>query len=121
VVIRKRTYSDGGILNNFAVEPLLNECGFIIGVYTNPINELVKMDSMRKIAERTFDLATLQHGRGKSNLCDVYIESDSFKKFGIFDIKSSKDIFQAGYQACLDRMKEIEIKITKKINASSND
>jgi NTE family protein len=32
--------ADGGIANNFPVEPLLNSCSKIIGVYVNPLKKI---------------------------------------------------------------------------------
>lgn len=88
---------DGGLLNNFPIEPLAKQCDLIIGVHVNPIHKELKKIHMKDIVDRSFHLALSNSVRTKSGQCDVFIEPPELYRFGMFDLSKSTEIFQIGY------------------------
>ncbi len=94
---------DGGILNNFPVEPLENICDVIIGSYVNKIETGMGNNSGFKtvdILDRCFHLATAGAAYSKVNKCAVFIEAP-LQGFDMYDIKQAEKIFDIGYQTAL--------------------
>jgi len=99
VVYNKYLYADGGIMNNFPIEPLLNTCNNIIGSHVNPISNTKDLGSLIKITERSIDLAVSRGVFEKSKLCDLFIEPAKIAGYKIFDFKKSEKLFDLGYEA----------------------
>ncbi len=51
------TLVDGGVLNNFPIEPLINNCDKIIGIHVNAINKVNESVHMRDFLDRSFHFA----------------------------------------------------------------
>lgn len=101
------TLVDGGVVNNFPVEPLLEQCEFLIGVHCNTINENIRINTFRRIVERSFDLAVLGNTVDKFAKVNLLIEDKGFGKYGIFDKKAATTLFRLGYQATLKHHKQL--------------
>jgi NTE family protein len=101
------TLLDGGILNNFPIEPLLPLCNKIIGVHVNPINKNLKEVHMKDIMDRSFHMALSSASRSKIAKCDIYLEPSDLYQFGMFDISKADQIFEIGYQYTLEREEKI--------------
>ena len=104
-----RWFSDGGILNNFPVEPLKVLCDSIIGVYASPLRATDQSDlkSFLAVSYRAFEVGMYYNSRRKFHDCDVLLCPDELTRFGVFDTKSLEEIFQVGYEATIDRMDSI--------------
>lgn len=95
---------DGGVLNNFPLEPLTNICDVVIGSHVNKIEKGINRHSLFKtfdVMDRCFHLAVAQSVYTKVNNCDVFIEP-ALEKYGMNDVKKADEIFKAGYTAALD-------------------
>jgi NTE family protein len=99
-------YCDGGTINNFPVEPLLDICDRIIGVSVNPLGNTRKLNNLKQIAERTFHLAIRSHTMDRKNMCDLYIEPEGLEDYGLLELKSSRKIFDLGYKATIKALEE---------------
>lgn len=101
VLIEKTLYVDGGILNNFPVEPLQKTCDKIIGVYVNPL--ATKSSEAFKhsydVLNRAYEISFGNQSTPKFSQCDVLISPEALKKFGIFDLRTIEPIFNIGYEA----------------------
>lgn len=97
VILKGAYLFDGGILNDFPIEPLENVCEKIIGVFVNSlvINEH-KMGYI-EIMERTLQIALHNNVRKQKERCDVYIEPPEMSRFKIFDFNKMDEIYQFGY------------------------
>lgn len=95
-------YLDGGIINNFPVEPLEDICETIIGVNVNPIGPVSSLGSLRKIAERTFHITLRHQASSKEEKCDIYIEPAYLDQFGLLDVSKAEEIFQIGYRKAVE-------------------
>lgn len=98
-------YSDGGLFDNLPVKPLRDRCDVIIGVHVNPVNSVEKLDSLVRMASRTFHLTVNNTVMNSKNLCDVWIEPESLDQYEILDFKKAEKIYQTGY----DFAKKMEI------------
>jgi NTE family protein len=97
VVIDKKLYIDGGILNNLPVEPLIGHCDRIIGVHTNPIDAKNLPSNMKAVFERTMMMTINYNVYARKGKCDVFLEPKALSKFNVFDFKKGQEIFDIGY------------------------
>ncbi len=98
VKINGSLYADGGILDNLPVKPLKGKCKRIIGVHVNYTGPDDTIDSMMKIAERSFHLSTGARIAEMAKECDLFIEPEGLKKFGLLDIGKGRKMFEIGYK-----------------------
>ncbi|MFW6351260.1 MAG: patatin-like phospholipase family protein [Bacteroidota bacterium] len=92
-------YCDGGVINNFPVEPLRKVCDKVIGVNVNPlVRRKTGFHNLKQIAERTFQLSVRSHVLNRKELCDLFIEPVEADNFGLLDLSSGKAIFKVGYE-----------------------
>jgi len=99
--INKDVYVDGGVFDSMPISPLLGKCKKIIGVNINPRYEQQKLKGLIQIAERSFYLRVISHVESTMKECDVFIEPQALKDYGIFDVKKAQEMFEIGYkEAC---------------------
>ena len=97
-VINGITLVDGGVVDNLPIDPIRNQCDFIIGVHVNPIGELSKIEGMIDMAERTFNLSVAAQIEKKIPDFDIFIEPNELKNFGLTDMKKAREIYKIGYK-----------------------
>jgi NTE family protein len=107
--IDEQWFSDGGIINNFPVEPLRVHCDAIVGVYASPLRTAAKADlkSSFSVSYRAFEVGMYFNSRRKFHDCDILICPPELSRFGTFDSKHLEEIYQVGYEAARSRMDEI--------------
>ncbi len=114
IIINNDIYMDGGVLNNFPVEPLLNDCDLIIGSSCNYLPVVSKITNFRKMAERAAMISISADIDMKRKLCDVFIEPKGMGETSVFDIKKAEEIYWIAYEETLKQLKTdqklIEIK-----------
>lgn len=101
-------YVDGGVINNFPTEPLIDKCDIIIGSYVNSIKKEVDQVHMNNILDRCFHLAMKSSVQNKTQSCTLYIEPQNMSQFSIFNLKRSDEIYDYGYNYALSLEKEIK-------------
>jgi NTE family protein len=106
IAIGSNYYVDGGVLNNLPVEPLDGVCDVIIGVNCNhlPIEHNIK--NIKSLIERTVIMSMNYNVYSRKNKCDFFIEPKGLAKYGVFDIKKAKAIFEFGYETAMDYIDE---------------
>lgn len=97
---------DGGLLNNFPVEPLIGNCDHIIGIHVNPMGAF-KGVRLKGVLERCFQMAIMSTTKTKAGTCDLYIEPTALSKYSVFDIKHARDIFNIGYTAAMEKKEDL--------------
>jgi NTE family protein len=110
VMINNISYVDGGVLDNLPIRPIENQCHFIIGSFVNPTGYEESFNSLIHIAERTFMLNISKEVVEKSKKFDLYIAPALLRNFKILDPEKSAEVFQVGYEATKEKLKEIDIK-----------
>jgi NTE family protein len=90
-------YIDGGITNNFPVEPIHEISSQLIGAYVNPIDIVDEPLGILQTALRSFQLSISSKIQDKKKNMTVFIEPKLLKRYGLFEVNHSKEIFQVGY------------------------
>lgn len=106
-------YVDGGVLNNFPVEPLIGKCDIIIGSHVNAIQKEVAEINMKDLVDRSFHLTIRNTVKDKMSSCNLCIEPPNMSQFSIFDIKKSSEIFEYGYHYTKTLETEIKTLLSK--------
>ncbi|MFT4646017.1 MAG: NTE family protein [Planctomycetota bacterium] len=93
-------YIDGGTLNNFPIEPLKEVCDKIIGIYVNPLKDIVPSDLRHSysVMDRAFEINTSSLSLMKFSQCDLLISPAELNKYGTFSVKDLDTIYDIGYQ-----------------------
>ena len=91
-------YVDGGVVDNFPVTPIVNECRELIGISLNPILPEDHFSNLIKIAERTFRLSVSSNISPKISLCDRIFEPEELGSYGLLDTSKGPDIFKMAYE-----------------------
>lgn len=97
MMISGSTFVDGGVLNNFPVEPIEKICEMIIGINVNPTGYQDEFKNLMSIAERSFHLCFATTLPGKIKKCQLFIEPPGLEKYKLLDISKNKEIFKLGY------------------------
>ena len=109
VKINDQVLVDGGLLNNFPVEPLIGVCDVIIGSHVNKLMTGLTDTSIFKtfnVIERCFHIAIAHTVYEKVRMCDLFIEP-SLHLFDMYDVKHADQIFEIGYETAFQRKEEI--------------
>ena len=109
VEINGQFYADGGIMNNFPVEPLQDQCDFIIGSNVAAVKRIQKKDinSSLKLTNRVTSLMIYASNRLKLKHCDLIFEPPQLETFGILDKKGIKQAFEIGYDHARKKLDKI--------------
>lgn len=101
VIMEGKRYLDGGILNNFPVEPLREFCDVIIGsnVSNWPVQKNIWSRSM--IIQRSFQLAINATTDSKKQYCDVLIDPP-VGHFLPFTKSRINELVEIGYNATME-------------------
>eukprot|EP01133_Synstelium_polycarpum_P003345 gene3345-3804_t len=70
IMIDGQMYVDGGILNNFPVEPLLKDCDFIIGSSCNHLKSVDKITNITTLMGRAGIMSVNKDMEQKAKFCD---------------------------------------------------
>ncbi len=102
-------YADGGILDNLPVRPIKDKCKKLIGVHVNYTGPEDNIDSMLKIAERSFHISTGARISELAKECDLFIEPDELRIFGLLDVGKGRKMFEIGYNEAKKILKESKV------------
>jgi len=109
IVINGHMYVDGGILNNFPVEPLVGNCDLIIGSCCNHLPVITEIKSFGHMIDRAAMIAINANLNVHKSLCDVLIEPHSLGGYGIFDTDAAEEIYMIGYEEGLKAINGNEV------------
>ncbi len=113
IIINDHMYVDGGILNNFPVEPLIGNCDLIIGSSCNHLPVVTEIKSFGSLVDRAAMIAINSSLNTHKISCDVVIEPHGLGGYGIFDTDAADEIYMIGYEEGLktingnEKLKEI--------------
>lgn len=111
VALGNTLFCDGGITNNFPVEPLQIFCEVIVGVYVNPLEKIAIKDlnSTAEVVERAYLIIRSAASKNKFADCDVLIVPPQLNQYGILNRANTDKIFQIGYEEAKKRLQESEL------------
>ncbi|MGO3181679.1 MAG: patatin-like phospholipase family protein [Aequorivita sp.] len=103
-------YVDGGILNNFPVEPLKGKCDKIIGVFINSLKKVSIKDLKHSysVADRALKIRAASESLSKFTDCNFVILPKDIGDYGIFGMSNIDAIFELGYSATIKALEENE-------------
>jgi NTE family protein len=90
---------DGGVLKNFPVSTIRNDCEKVIGINATvkPTDEF-KL-SMLNVASRSYELMFKANILHDKELCDLLIEPLDMGHYATFDSIKGREIFEMGYKS----------------------
>lgn len=99
-------YVDGGVFMNLPVRPIRDLCEKIIAVEINSIDSKQNVANMIHMAERSFHLTLASNSRIDKKLSDLFIAPDDMIRFSMFDLTHVKEIYEQGYKAAKEALKD---------------
>ncbi len=109
VMINNEMFVDGGVLDNFPVEPLRKNCDIIIGSSCNHLPVVDKIVNFRKLIERASIMSINADMRVKAKYCDVMIEPKGMGATSIFDVSKAEELFWLGYNEALNVIRNSKV------------
>ncbi len=97
--IEDSLYADGGVLDNFPVDPLLGYSLDIYGSYVCPLKKLNVTDFKNSfnVVDRAVNLMMHNISVQKFDFCKMVFCPDDLEEFGLFKTGQADRIFQIGY------------------------
>ena len=109
IAIGDQLFVDGGIIDNFPIEPLIGLCDKILGVYATPLREPapVDLDSGFNISQRALEIGMYTASKRKFHQADYLLCPAELARYSTFDTRRHAEIAAIGYQATRERIGEI--------------
>jgi NTE family protein len=93
-----RQLVDGGLLNNLPIEPLLSLGYPIVGVHCNPINREGRLPNLRRVVERTLQIALSANVATRKTQCALLLEPPELQQYRPLDFRKAPELFEIGYR-----------------------
>jgi len=104
--IKNQHYVDGGIMKNFPVSTIREDCDLVIGVNASPLTAPAYKMKIMDVAIRTYHFMFRSNIVSDKALCDILIEPDHIYDYDLFETEKADEIYQLGYNAALQELKE---------------
>jgi len=91
-------YVDGGVLQNFPVTTIRNDCEKVIGINASPQVNASYKPGILNVASRTYHFMFKANISYDKELCDLLIEPVDMGNYYMFDIDKGREIFELGYR-----------------------
>lgn len=110
VEIENCLYADGGIMNNFPIEPLVGKVDYIIGSNVSVIKKVDKkaISSSLQLANRTTALMIYAINRQKIHQCDLIFEPLELESIGVLDKTGIEKAYTIGYESAMRQLRELQ-------------
>lgn len=107
VRIGDEVHVDGGVLDNFPIEPLIGNCDILIGSHVNSIgyDELKKL-SLIKEFDRILHLAIASSVYAKASTCDIFLDPPGMTKFSLFKKTGIEEMWEIVYDYTCEILEE---------------
>jgi len=105
-----RWYADGGVINNFPIEPLRGRCDVVVGHYASPLRSVTRKDlsGVLAVSERALEVGMHFASKQKFHECEVMLTCPELSNYGLFDTKHHDEIFDLGRRTTLAAMDSIQ-------------
>jgi len=104
-------YFDGGVIDDFPVEYLLDSCDYIIGSYANPLS-MISIDTLKhsyQVLNRAYEINLHHHVHKKFHHCDLLIRPLELSRYHTFSMYSASEIFELGYREAVKQFSAIDV------------
>ena len=100
VDLNGQLYADGGIMNNFPLEPVHGEVDFVIGSNVSIVGQLNKnsLKNSFQITGRVTGLMIYAINQKKLEACDLLLEFKALENIGVLDRKGIEKAYLVGYE-----------------------
>ena len=98
-----RRLVDGGLLNNLPVEPLLGRGAPVVGVHCNPINREARLLTLRRVMERTLQIALSANTTARKAQCALLLEPPQLCEYRPLDFRKAAALFEIGHRYTLSQ------------------
>ncbi|HEX2922343.1 MAG TPA: patatin-like phospholipase family protein [Bacteroidales bacterium] len=109
VKIGNQTYVDGGVLDNFPVRIIENDCNILIGSFVNQVGPIEKISGLISLAERTFMLSMSKEIVDKAKKFDLCIAPQKLKDYKILDTLKAAELFEVGYYETREKLNNFDL------------
>jgi NTE family protein len=109
VKINNISYVDGGVLDNLPVFPIEKTCRVLIGSFVNPVGYAEKISGLINITERTFMLSMSKEIIEKAKKFHLLVAPPELANYKILDPEKATELFDVGYRATKEKLKNINI------------
>lgn len=109
VEIQGHWYVDGGVMNNFPVEPVIQQCDFVIGSYVSPVKVMSRDDisNSLRLLHRVNDLVLISASAAKFSWVDELLLMESLYRYSTFETSKIEEVYEIGYTFTIDRLERI--------------
>lgn len=104
-------YIDGGITDNFPVQPLAGLCNQMIGAYVNPVGTREEPKGIFQMALRSFQLSIASKVQEKKKEMTLFIEPEGLDRFGLFEVAKGREMYETGYQAAMEVIQSADLRV----------
>lgn len=109
IMIDGQMYVDGGVLNNFPVEPLTKDCDFIIGSSCNHLTPVDKITNFSSLVTRAAIMSINKDMEQKAKFCNIMVEPKGMGSISTFDMAKAETIYWLAYEEALKTIKKNKI------------
>ena len=102
-------YVDGGVMNNFPVEPFQNDSFNLIGSYASSVSPIDRnaLKNSLKLLQRVNELGVYAASRNKFKHCAYVFHPNSLFKYNLLDTNLVEEIYEIGYVYALEHMETL--------------
>ncbi len=104
VIIEGKMFVDGGVLDNFPIEPIRKDCDFIIGSSCNHLPVVSTIANFRKLFARAAIMSINSDMENKCQFLDVLIEPEGMGATSVFDVQKTEEIYWISYNEALKKL-----------------
>ena len=108
VCIDEVLYADGGILDNFPIDPIATKVDRLVGSYVSPL-DAIQAESLKysvNVLERAIRINYSKRSRRKFDACDILFQPAKLGDYGLFDVNKLDDIYQIGYESAREELQK---------------
>ena len=92
-------YVDGGVLKNFPVSTIRDDCDKVIGINASPLVADEYKQSILNVALRSYNFMFKSNILYDKSLCDLLIEPVDMGNYETFNVDKGREIFELGYKS----------------------
>lgn len=107
-------YSDGGILDNFPLDAIRNDCDKLIGSFVNPVSDIntSEINSSTDLIYRVYHIGMGAPDVKKFKHCNYVFSPPKLEKIGAIDTKSIEKAYKIGYNFAQKEIETIKKSLT---------
>lgn len=104
-----RLFADGGIVDNFPIDPLLGLCDVIVGVYASPLSHLEEpaFDNSFEVTQRALEIGMFHASERKFHQADLVLAPSRLRRYGTFDSRRHAEIVELGAEVAREHLDSI--------------